>query len=186
MGAALALVTAYLLGSVPFAYLVARARGVNIFAVGTGNPGAANVFRMVSKPLGVLVFLLDMGKGLGAVGLGRAWGLGEGWLIALGAMAILGHGYSCFLGFRGGTGLATAIGAGIGISPLPGVLALLSAVGVALPLLRSTGHAAGLGIGLFLLLSLLLGRGWFTTLGPVVLFALVLAQSRLAPRLARR
>lgn len=186
MPVALALLASYLLGSVPFAYLVARAKGVNIFAVGTGNPGAANVFRCVSRPLGVLVFVLDALKGLGAVGIGRAWGFGEGWLIAAGAFAILGHAYPLFLGFRGGAGLATAIGAGIGIAPQAGVLAFAAAVGIALPLLRSTGHAAGLGLALFLILGVLFRLEWLTMLGPVLLFSLVLLQSRLVPLLARR
>lgn len=186
MPVALALLASYLLGSMPFAYLVARAKGVNIFAVGTGNPGAANVFRSVSRPLGVLVFVLDAGKGLGAVGLGRGLGLEEGWLIAAGALAILGHAYPLFLGFRGGTGLATAIGAGLGIAPQAGLLAFLASVGIALPVLRSTGHTAGVGIALFLLLSVLLKRGWLPTLGTVFLFSLVLLQSRLGHKVGRR
>ncbi|MFN3974276.1 MAG: glycerol-3-phosphate acyltransferase [Dehalococcoidia bacterium] len=179
---ALALPAAYLMGSVPFAYLAARAKGVNIFAVGTGNPGAANVFRCVSRPLGVLVFLLDALKGVGAVGFGRGLGMGEGWLITLGALAIVGHAYPVFLGFRGGAGLATAIGAGLALAPKAGLPAFLLTIGIALPILRSTGHAAGFGMALFLLIGVLLKQGWLTMLGPVLLFALVFLQSRLARR----
>jgi|FaiFalDrversion2_1042247.scaffolds.fasta_scaffold02125_3 glycerol-3-phosphate acyltransferase PlsY len=175
-----ALLAAYLLGSLPFAYWAARARGVDIFTVGTGNPGAANVFRVVSRPLGVLVLLLDIFKGFAAVGVGRLVGLGEGWLTALGAAAVLGHAFSPFLRLRGGAGLATAVGASLGISPLITGMAWIGG-GLVLPLLRNTGYTAGIGVVLFVALSLLLRQGWLPTVGPVLLFVLVLLVSRLKP-----
>ena len=63
----IATIAGYLFGSLPLAYLAARAVGVNIFEVGTGNPGAANTFRAVSKKLGTLVLIGDVGKGVAAV-----------------------------------------------------------------------------------------------------------------------
>ncbi|MCS7207561.1 MAG: glycerol-3-phosphate acyltransferase [Dehalococcoidia bacterium] len=185
MEIALALVGAYLLGSVPFAYLVARAKGVNIFAVGTGNPGAANVFRMVSKPLGVLVLILDILKGMGAVGMGVLLGLGEWERIALGGLAIGGHLYPVFLRFRGGAGLATAIGVALALAPRTAFLAFLGAL-LLLPLIRSIGHTTGLGVSLFVFLGLLLREKPVPLWGTVLLFTLLLVHTFLARRFLGR
>jgi glycerol-3-phosphate acyltransferase PlsY len=112
-----ALVIGYLLGSISFAVLIARSGGVDIFKVGSGNPGATNVLRTLGKPRGYVCFLLDALKGAAAVlagmGLGLAAGSGAGGetlgVVAL-LGAILGHSYSVFLRFRGGKGVATTVG----------------------------------------------------------------------------
>jgi len=123
------LLAAYLLGSVPFGYLVARARGVDIRAVGSGNIGATNVGRACGKALGALVFLLDAAKGFVAAG-PLAWALlrlglapGDGLLAAglgpLCAVAVFaGHAWPVFLGFRGGKGVATGAGAVAALAPI--------------------------------------------------------------------
>ncbi len=113
----IASVAGYLLGSLPFGVLVARAHGVDIFKVGSGNPGATNVKRSVGKKAGNLVFLLDFLKGalatvwplLPFVTLGGP-ALAEYMAVAGMVGAIVGHSYSCFIGFRGGKGVATSIG----------------------------------------------------------------------------
>lgn len=112
-----ALVIGYLLGSISFAVLIARSGGVDIFKVGSGNPGATNVLRTLGKPRGYICFLLDALKGAAAVlsgmGLGLVAGSGAGGetlgVVAL-LGAILGHSYSVFLRFRGGKGVATTVG----------------------------------------------------------------------------
>lgn len=120
-------VAGYLLGSIPSGYLVARARGVDIRKVGSGNIGATNVFRILGKRAGAFVLLADALKGALA-----AWALPElaGWAMTaqpavspenLGLLAgiasILGHNYSCWLRFRGGKGIATTAGVLVALMP---------------------------------------------------------------------
>jgi glycerol-3-phosphate acyltransferase PlsY len=112
---ALAAAAGYLLGSVPTGYWVARRRGVDIRALGSGNIGATNVFRTLGKGPGVLVLLVDALKGAGSCGgalaLAHQAGLDAGTLGAVGGVAaVLGHNYTCWLGFKGGKGIATTAG----------------------------------------------------------------------------
>jgi acyl phosphate:glycerol-3-phosphate acyltransferase len=120
----------YLLGALPFGYWVAKAKGINIFEHGSKNPGATNVRRVLGKGPGNLVFALDAAKGAAATG----WPL---WFIAerpeglycaiVGLVAaLIGHSFSCFTGFRGGKGVATASGGFAMLMPI----ALLAALGV--------------------------------------------------------
>jgi len=119
------LAVAYLIGSIPVGVLVARTKGVDILKFGSGNPGATNVARAVGKPLGILVFILDVAKGAIPAAIAhsvvteRAFGLHPQlfWFLA-GAAAVLGHCFSPFLGFRGGKGVATSAGALLGTAPL--------------------------------------------------------------------
>lgn len=122
----LAAVIGYLLGSLPFGYLVARLHGVNIFEVGSRSPGATNVMRVLGPKAGYPVYALDALKGAVAAGWPLAcfvaWGgnpeyLGPVQLVGL-AFALVGHSYSCFTGFKGGKGVATASGGLIVIMPL--------------------------------------------------------------------
>lgn len=123
---------AYLLGAIPCGYLVARARGVDIRKVGSGNIGATNVFRSVSKILGVLTFLCDALKGwipaaLFPVLAARLSGYNGGNALGLACacLAIIGHNFPVYLGFKGGKGIATSLGALIGIAPLAAGLGAL-------------------------------------------------------------
>jgi glycerol-3-phosphate acyltransferase PlsY len=116
--ATIVFISAYLLGSIPFGYLAARRRGVDIFKAGSGNIGATNIGRVLGKKLGVFIFILDFGKGALAVAsamvVRRAFAfedLEEGRLeVGAGLAAFLGHLFPVFLGFRGGKGVATAAG----------------------------------------------------------------------------
>ncbi|MHC4989993.1 MAG: glycerol-3-phosphate 1-O-acyltransferase PlsY [Planctomycetota bacterium] len=119
---------AYLLGSIPFGYLIARGRGIDIRAKGSGNVGATNVGRVLGRRFGILCFFLDAGKGavsvIGSGLLTGAWArpvatppdqvplaAADVWLwLAVAAGALLGHMYSPWLGFRGGKGVATGFG----------------------------------------------------------------------------
>ena len=113
----------YLLGSIPVAYLVARSRGIGILEAGTRNPGAANVFRTVSRPLGVFVLGADVLKGFAAVAAAGVLCVPEPIVAVAGAGCLVGHWYPLFLRFRGGTGLASAGGVIIGLSPVAGIIA---------------------------------------------------------------
>ncbi len=108
----LALLTGYLLGSIPFGVLIARWKaGIDPRSGGSGNIGATNVARVAGKKLGVVTLLLDAGKGALAVGLAVGLFPGEPRLHALvGLAAFLGHVFPPWLRFKGGKGVATALG----------------------------------------------------------------------------
>jgi glycerol-3-phosphate acyltransferase PlsY len=120
-GAAFAFVLGYLIGSVDFAVLVARARGGDIYQMGSGNPGAANVLRNLGWRAALPVMLGDMAKGAGAAGLGLWLGGSDvaGW--AAGFAAVVGHCFPVWHRFRGGKGVATAFGVALMMEPLLGL-----------------------------------------------------------------
>lgn len=125
--------SSYLLGSVSAAQLVGKLTGRDPRALGTRNPGAANVFRKIGKGWGILVGCFDIGKGFLPAYLARfVLGLSAWWVSAVALAAIVGHNWPVFFRFRGGKGLATAIGATGAISPLG--LGIAMAVGVAVGL----------------------------------------------------
>ena len=110
--------TAYLLGSVPFGYLLVKsAKGADIRAVGSGNIGATNVYRK-SRWAGILTLLLDGGKGYLSVLIAGWLGGGLLWQSIAAVSAILGHLFTVWLGFKGGKGVATGCGAYLALTPL--------------------------------------------------------------------
>ncbi len=122
MSIALALLISYLVGSIPTAYLlIQRVKGIDIRSVGSGNVGATNALRVAGKGAGVAVFLLDAAKGVIAVRCLAPWlvhPLTPTVQLACGLMAVVGHTAPIFLGFKGGKGVATAIGVLLGVVPL--------------------------------------------------------------------
>ena len=130
---------AYLLGSIPTGYLVAKAKGIDIRTVGSGNIGATNAFRVLGKPAGIFVLLVDAAKGFVACALvpPLIWN----WLaphysglfqyfhdasvdnqmkykLVAGIFAVLGHNYTCWLKFKGGKGIATTAGIYLALAPM--------------------------------------------------------------------
>lgn len=149
----------YLLGSIPFGVLVAKRMGVDIYSVGSGNPGATNVLRSIGKPAGYTVFLLDFLKGV----LATVWfkfGLvafsGDPNLALWGLpAAVLGHTYPLFAKFKGGKGVATAMGGLLGV--MPGCLLIgLVSWGVIFVTTRYVA-VASIGFGLSLPLCSIIG-----------------------------
>ncbi len=143
----IALVVGYLLGSLPFGYLVAKARGVDIFATGSRNPGATNVRRVLGHGAGNLVLALDVAKGAAA----SAWplfvaGLPSPEPVAVAGLvaAILGHSFSCFTGFRGGKSVATAAG-GFAVLFPTGMLITVVVFGLTLAVSRYVSVSSMLG-----------------------------------------
>jgi len=139
-------IAAYLLGSVPTGFLVARARGIDIRAAGSGNIGATNAMRVLGKPAGIFVLLMDALKGYVACALLPP--LVFNWLdphfsglfvyfqnwpveyqirvhVVAGIFAVLGHNYTCWLKFKGGKGVATSAGVYLALAPLPLLIALV-------------------------------------------------------------
>ncbi len=128
VGFILTVVAGYLLGSIPTGFLLARARGIDIRTVGSGNIGATNVLRSLGRPAGVLVLLADFLKGwLAAAVVGQCFASWFGsasdpqtheWFAICGGLsAILGHNYTCWLYFKGGKGIATSAGVLLALVP---------------------------------------------------------------------
>ena len=124
---------AYLLGSIPVGFLVARAKGVDIRAVGSGNMGATTVLRVLGKTAGIFVLLADALKGYAAAawlcdGLFKVFNVpgadGETHRVIAGICAVLGHNYTCWLKFKGGKGIATSAGVYFALAPLAVSIAL--------------------------------------------------------------
>lgn len=116
MNYVVAVVLAYFIGSISFAVLVAKSYGVNIFAVGSGNAGFTNAYRSMGMKAASVVLVCDILKGTLAAFLGYRLA-GEVGMLLASAAVILGHTYSCFIGFRGGKGVATGAGVLLFVSP---------------------------------------------------------------------
>jgi glycerol-3-phosphate acyltransferase PlsY len=140
---------AYLLGSIPTGFLVAKSRGLDIRRVGSGNIGATNVFRTLGRPAGLFVLLADALKGWLAVTVAAtllcdwffpdAGSLSREWFHILAALcAVLGHNYTCWLYFKGGKGIATSAGVLAALVPV----ALLIILGIWLILVALTRYVS--------------------------------------------
>lgn len=178
------IVIAYLLGSVPFAFLIARAYGKDLRTIGSGNIGATNLARAVGRKWGYLCFALDVLKGLIPMVAVRAiTGTPDRpallilWL-AVGIAAILGHVFSVFLGFKGGKGVATSFGVALGLWPyftIPGLIALAVWV-VTVLIWRYVSLASICGAASFalaLLIGILIVPAWTTSgLWPLLIAAI--------------
>ncbi|MBI4874580.1 MAG: glycerol-3-phosphate 1-O-acyltransferase PlsY [Acidobacteria bacterium] len=128
MTQAMIMIGAYLLGGIPFGYLLVRCKtGQDVRAMGSGNIGATNVLRTTGRIAGIVTLLLDIAKGYLAVFLaGRLTGNDPLWTSAAAVAVLLGHAFPVFLKFRGGKAVASFIGAFLCLTPAP----LLAAVGV--------------------------------------------------------
>jgi glycerol-3-phosphate acyltransferase PlsY len=162
---------AYLLGSIPTGYLAAKAKGIDIRTVGSGNIGATNAMRVLGKPIGITVLLLDALKGFVACYFGVLIHVGftpicplvhsnaeianfynespaliERFAIVAGICAVLGHNYTCWLKFKGGKGIATSAGVYLALAPgAIGITILVFVLAVVITRYVSVGSiAAGL------------------------------------------
>ncbi len=128
---AISAVLAYLIGSIPTAYIFGRVlKGLDIREHGSGNMGATNAFRVLGKGPGMIVLILDIIKGIIPVTLlANAFGLGDALsLVIIALAAVAGHNWTVFLGFKGGKGMATSLGVLIGLGlQLPGLRIVLGA-----------------------------------------------------------
>jgi glycerol-3-phosphate acyltransferase PlsY len=153
------LIFGYLLGSIPFAKLFTMRAGIDLFETGTGNPGAANVFRKVDKRIGAAVFIADALKG--AVPVIIAWAIGapqDLWFIG-GWAAVAGHWYPVFNRFRGGAGLASAAGVVVALMPIAGVTGLILGM-LVIAKVKSSGHGALVGVITMVGISALIDADW--------------------------
>jgi glycerol-3-phosphate acyltransferase PlsY len=146
---------AYLLGSIPFGYLLVRMfRKEDIRTIGSGNIGATNVVRSGAKGLGIATLALDLGKALAAVLIAKHLAPGNYDVqIAAAVAAILGHMFPVWLRFQGGKGVASALGVMIGLAPW-GAVGILSVFLIAVILTRYVSLGSVLGAGTFPLFGL--------------------------------
>ncbi len=150
----LLLIGAYLLGSVPSAYLVAKwRRGIDIRQYGSGNVGASNVLATVSKRWAIPVTVFDIGKGALTVWVAQLLGLGAAQQITVGIVTIIGHNWPVFLNFRGGRGAYTSLGVITMLSPKLGLIMLV------LP--YTLAPIRQLAVGVFIALASLPIFSWF-------------------------
>ena len=170
---------AYLLGSIPFGYVLVRVfRNEDIRAKGSGNIGATNVVRSGAKGLGIATLLLDMLKGLAAVLLARHFGHGNYDVEVAAAVAVvLGHVFPVWLGFRGGKGVATALGVFLALtwpSALGGLLVFIGVFAIS----RYVSLASIIAAVALPLLAFYFVRPWTATMtfGFLFLSALVIVK----------
>lgn len=173
----LAVVLSYLLGSVPAAAWVARMRGVDIRKVGSGNSGATNVLRSLGKGPALAVAIFDILKGVLAVLLGRLLGLEEPWAALCGVLAVIGHNFSPFLGFRGGKGVATSFGVIAILDPVIGLTAFVLAI-FCMWLTRFVSAGSIMGAASVTALALVLPRPLWAQAAIVFLALLLIWQHR--------
>ena len=132
----------FLVGAINPATIIAKARGVNLRDIGSGNPGATNTARALGKGTGVAVGVIDILKGFLPAVLFSVWGPAAAGVAGL--SAVLGHIFSPFLRGRGGKGVATTLGAVLGVQPL-WAIPMLATFGVTVAITRKVGLGAVVG-----------------------------------------
>jgi glycerol-3-phosphate acyltransferase PlsY len=188
---AIALVIAYLAGSVLPADLFARRRGLDIRALGTGNPGATNALRELGLVPGILTGVYDASVGLLSMYLAFRLGLPTGWIYTAGFAAFIGHLYPVFFRFRGGQGMAAATGMlvwGMGAAIVKnqlaagGVAGILVLAGVVLLLTRSASVVGTFAVPVLVVEVLLARLEWqfalFMTVLGVIIWTTQLGMAR--------
>jgi glycerol-3-phosphate acyltransferase PlsY len=158
------IVFGYAVGSVPFAFLVARRVGIDVRVAGSGNVGAANVLRTTRTPLGIAVMALDISKGAATVLLAYAGAATIGSMAAAGTAAVVGHIYPIWLRFHGGKGVAVAAG-------VFGVLAPVAALAAAAVFLVTVWATRLISLGSVAATVALPGAAWLFGSPPVVTVA---------------
>lgn len=174
---AISIATAYLIGGIPFGFLIGKMRGVDVRTVGSKNIGATNVFRTVGKKWGFLALFLDMMKGFLPTFVCKTWIAGPYWLpLAVGVTCAVGHMLTPYMKFKGGKGVATGAGMLFGLAPaLMGVTFAVFVVVFALSNYISLGScAAATFIGITIWLPIL-GNEGYENLPQAILVSLIAA-----------
>jgi glycerol-3-phosphate acyltransferase PlsY len=171
-------IAAYLLGSIPTGLLLARAFGVDIRTAGSGNIGATNVYRTLGKKVGIMTLVGDCLKGmLPVLAAQHLFGFPVEWIALTGLAAFLGHVYTVFLRFKGGKGVATALGVFLAISPLS-VLAAMAIFAVVLWKWRYVSLASITAAAAIPLIITLVDRRPVIVLMSIVIGVIVIAKHR--------
>ncbi len=172
---------AYLLGSVPLAYLVAKwSRGIDLRQYGSGNTGAGNLRRTISMKAAFLVGVYDFCKGMLMVGIAQLVGLDITQQIAVGLAVIIGHNWPVFLRFNGGRGVATSIG--VAFILMPWGIAVFAAIAALILLTKSTPLPVLLALAALPPTAWGLSRPIEITLGLLAIFLLIVIRRLTPPR----
>lgn len=167
------LLVAYLLGSIPTAYIVARiVAGVDIRRLGDGNVGAKNTFESVGKLAGLVVAIADVGKGALAVAMARYFSGTETVILMAGVCAVLGHDFSAFLRFQGGQGMATTVGVFGTLFPQETAVGLV-ALAIVLAVTRNWDLSCGIGLGLLVTAMWITGQSTIRVLYTMTLLPVI-------------
>ncbi|MGQ9631695.1 MAG: glycerol-3-phosphate acyltransferase [bacterium] len=173
------MLTSYLIGSIPWAYLVARAaRGIDIRIEGEGNVGARNVFHVVGPSFGILVGALDVSKGIMAFLLAHRFAPSELSFWSMGVAVVAGHAFPVFLGGRGGKGASTALGFLVGRFPLS-VISGMVVAGALFIFKRSFHFSFSIGMATIPLIFMPLFRSSLWEILATISFLLLLGIKRL-------
>ena len=182
----LLILAAYLLGSVPAAYLAARfSRGIDLRRYGTGQVGAGNLWRTTSWKFGLPVGIFDLVKGMAMVWAAQLMGLGIAQQVAVGLAVIIGHNWPVFLRFNGGRGVATTLG--VVFILMPWGIAVFCAIASVTILLKSSPLPVLVGIAVLPLVSWFFGQPLGIaeplpiTLGLLVMFLIIVIRRLTAP-----
>ncbi|WP_372521099.1 glycerol-3-phosphate 1-O-acyltransferase PlsY [Candidatus Ruminimicrobiellum ovillum] len=165
------LIFAYLCGAIPFGYIIAKIfKHVDIRTVGSENPGATNVYRTISKPLGILTLFLDMLKGFIPVYFVKIINPEFYWIvIAVALVTIIGHIFTVFLKFKGGKGVATGCGVFLALNPLS-VLICFITFAIILAIFRYVSFAS-----IIAAMMLPISLYWLDAVPELILFSGVIA-----------
>ncbi|MCX6008665.1 MAG: glycerol-3-phosphate acyltransferase, partial [Chloroflexi bacterium] len=147
----MSIVIAYLLGSIPFAYIIGKLSGLDVRKVGDRNVGTFNVFRHAGLVAGIATLIADVGKGALAIVVAKLLSVQELVVFGAGVAAVIGHNWPVFLRFRGGRGLAVIIGVLLALLPRE----MLIAAAISIAVLFATRNSVWFGVALFLPLVLL-------------------------------
>ena len=170
-------VLAYLVGSIPFGMVVAKAfdRDLDLRKAGSGNIGATNVARTLGKGPGTLTLLLDAGKAVLALSLASYWmgAAAHGWLALVGGAVFLGHVFPVYLRFKGGKGVATALGVVAYLSPVTVFVLLVLFVAVVYFTRYISLGSLCAAVGLPVVMALLEGPRAYLNLSIVIAFLVI-------------
>ena len=186
----LLIIAAYLLGSIPTAYLVAKwSRGIDIRQYGSGNIGSTNLVSSTSKLVATPVIIFDLGKGALMVGIAHLLGLGIPAEVTVGVATIIGHNWSVFLRFGGGRGLLTTVGVAFMLPSINNlapwaIIAALAIVAIVLFIAHSMPLGAGAGTLVLPSVSLGLGEPLPIILGYLIIFLILVVKRLAVPRTA--
>ncbi len=181
LSTALLTILAYLLGTIPFALIFSKMfGGIDPSRTGNSNPGAANVFRKVSKKAGIATGVGDAAKALIPITIARALDLPVWSWTIIGIAATLGHCYPFWNRFKGGMGLSTGVGMAFAMLPIPCLIVAPAAIAI-LVVTKNVGWSVGAAGIITLLLAIVLGESIVTSLAAMVGVAISLLKAKVQP-----
>ncbi|MBZ4683188.1 MAG: acyl phosphate:glycerol-3-phosphate acyltransferase [Fusobacteriaceae bacterium] len=119
------LIMSYIIGSIPSALIVGKTQNIDVREHGSKNIGATNAYRVLGRKYGIIVFLMDMFKGMLPLIIASSFGIKDNYLVLIGFISVIGHTFSIFAKFKGGKGVATSFGMFIFLAPLQSLISII-------------------------------------------------------------